>query len=227
MVCELHKKQYCRECNHGFCEHGKHKQFCRECGGSGLCRHGKRKYGCIECGGSSTCTHGVRKSTCRECYGSAFCSHGVQKYQCRKCSPSSFCPHERYKYYCRECNPDEYFTQLIRISIHRVFRTSNLPKNEPCEYYVGCSFADFKTYLVSKMTKDMTIDNVHMDHIKPVTSFNLDDLDELKKCCHYTNIQPLLVRDNIVLGNKWTEENEAFWNKNIIYNPNFLLIYKN
>lgn len=72
----------------------------------------------------------------------------------------------------------------------------------------------------------MTLDNVHLDHIKPVTCFNLDELDELKRCCHYTNIQPLLARDNRELHNKWTDENEAFWERNIIYNPDYLFIYK-
>lgn len=209
MVCILHKKQFCRECNHGYCEHGKQKTHCRECGGSSFCEHGKQKHKCRECGGSAFCEHGKYKQFCRECGGSSICEHGKLKFQ------------------CRECSPEGYFTQVIRCSVHRVFNASNLPKNESYEYYLGCSIADFKTYLVSKMTKEMTIDNVHIDHIKPLTCFNLDDLDELKRCCHYTNLQPLLARDNLALGNKWTDENEAFWNKNIIYNSDFLLIYKN
>lgn len=191
MGCKLHNKRYCRECNYGYCPHGKQKHFCRECRGSGFCEHGKQKY------------------VCRECDGSMFCDHGKQKQT------------------CRECSPEGCLVNVIHMSINRVFYASNLPKDESYEDYLGCSVADFKTYLVSKMTKEMTIDNVHMDHIKPVTCFDLDDLDELKRCCHYTNIQPLLVHDNMALGNKWTKENESFWKKNIIYNPDFLLIYKN
>ena len=37
----------------------------------------------------------------------------------------------------------------------------------------------------------MNFNNIHIDHIKPVSRFNLDDHDEFLKCCHYTNMQPL------------------------------------
>ncbi len=43
----------------------------------------------------------------------------------------------------------------------------------------------------------------HLDHIKPVSKFNLSDPEELKKCCHYANIQPLLGKDNLSKSNKW------------------------
>ena len=75
------------------------------------------------------------------------------------------------------------------------------------------------------MVEGMTIDNIHYDHIKPVSRFNLDDEDELLKCCHFTNLQPLFKTDNLEKNNKWTEADEIFWNENIIYNPDFKDIY--
>jgi len=72
------------------------------------------------------------------------------------------------------------------------------------------------------MKRHLTI----IDHIKPVCKFNLADEEELLKCCHFTNLQPLLVKDNLELNNKWTEENKLYRNEHIIYKPDFIEIYK-
>ena len=61
----------------------------------------------------------------------------------------------------------------------------------------------------------MTWDNIHIDHIKPVSSFNLDDEDEFLNCCNYTNLQPLLAKINLNKSCKWSEKDEIFWNENI------------
>jgi hypothetical protein len=52
----------------------------------------------------------------------------------------------------------------------------------------------FKDYIQSKMIYGMEWDNIHLDHIKPVSKFNLDDETEFLDCCHYTNFQPLLAK---------------------------------
>jgi hypothetical protein len=63
----------------------------------------------------------------------------------------------------------------------------------------------------------MTFDNIHIDHIKPACKFKLENPDELLKCCHYTNLQPLLIVDNLAKGGKWSDDDDLFWNENIIY----------
>jgi len=42
----------------------------------------------------------------------------------------------------------------------------------------------------------------HIDHIVPCTVFDLKNLNEQKKCFHYTNLQPLWAIDNIKKGNR-------------------------
>lgn len=42
----------------------------------------------------------------------------------------------------------------------------------------------------------------HIDHIVPCASFDLSKPEEQKKCFHYTNLQALWWRDNIVKGDK-------------------------
>jgi hypothetical protein len=70
-------------------------------------------------------------------------------------------------------------------------------------------------YIKTKMTPEMTIDNIHFDHIKPVSMFDLNNQEEFMKCCHYTNFQPLIGTVNLGKSNKWSEEDDEFWDENI------------
>ena len=70
---------------------------------------------------------------------------------------------------------------------------------------LGCTIEEFKVYLESKFQPGMTWDNWtkdgwHIDHIKPLASFDLTDRNQLLEACHYTNLQPLWSKDNLSKG---------------------------
>jgi len=72
---------------------------------------------------------------------------------------------------------------------------------------LGCSIQQLKIYLESKFQSGMTWDNWsfegwHIDHIKPLASFDLSDRNQLLQACHYTNLQPLWAKDNLSKGAK-------------------------
>lgn len=70
---------------------------------------------------------------------------------------------------------------------------------------LGCTMSFFKTYLESKFTEGMTWDNHgewHLDHIKPLASFDLTKDSEILKAGHYSNIQPLWAIDNLKKGDR-------------------------
>lgn len=72
---------------------------------------------------------------------------------------------------------------------------------------IGCDKEYFLNYIQSKFTEGMGWDNYglkgwHIDHIIPLSSFNILDENELKRACHYTNLQPLWWGDNLKKGNK-------------------------
>lgn len=70
---------------------------------------------------------------------------------------------------------------------------------------LGCSIDDFKKYIESKFLIGMSWDNYgewHLDHIKPLSKFDLENRDEFLIACHYTNYQPLWAKDNIRKGNR-------------------------
>lgn len=70
---------------------------------------------------------------------------------------------------------------------------------------LGCSIDFLKEYLESKFQDGMTWPNYglwHIDHVRPLSSFDLTDRNQLLEACNYTNLQPLWAEDNIKKGNK-------------------------
>jgi hypothetical protein len=69
---------------------------------------------------------------------------------------------------------------------------------------LGCSIDDLKDRLESKFYANMSWENYgsywHIDHIRPCASFNLQNEEEQKICFHYSNLQPLTAKDNIIKG---------------------------
>lgn len=70
---------------------------------------------------------------------------------------------------------------------------------------LGCTISELKLYLESKFQEGMTWNNWsqdgwHIDHIKPISSFDLTDRKQLLEACHYTNLQPLWAKDNLSKG---------------------------
>jgi hypothetical protein len=234
--CE-HKRQKstCKECGgSGICEHNRQKQYCKECDGISICEHKRVKSTCKECGGSQICKHNKRKAECKECGGSQICKHNKKKTVCIECKGSGICEHNTRKNMCKECNLKLYLVNLQRKHINRCLKLSTIDKTKHSIEYLDCSIEDFikhfekkmeyfNTYLASDTL--MTWDNIHIDHIKPVSKFDLDEEDEFLDCCHYTNLQPLIDVDNMEKSNKWTDENNEYWEQNIKGNENYCEIY--
>ena len=69
---------------------------------------------------------------------------------------------------------------------------------------LGCSVQELMIYLASGFSDGMTWGNYgtlwHIDHVKPLASFDLASGEQVRTACHYTNLQPLLVEDNLRKG---------------------------
>ncbi|RWM89999.1 MAG: hypothetical protein EOR84_22585 [Mesorhizobium sp.] len=74
---------------------------------------------------------------------------------------------------------------------------------------LGCSIPEFKSYIERQFQPGMSWDNWgpdtwHLDHIKPLASFDLTDREQFLQACHYTNYQPLWAADNMKKGARLT-----------------------
>ena len=90
-------------------------------------------------------------------------------------------------------------TCVLRSRLNRAIKCDS--KTGSAVHDLGCSISEFKNYIESKFQPGMTWDNWsrtgwNLDHKNPLSSFNLEDLKQLKKACHYTNLQPLWVHDH-------------------------------
>lgn len=67
---------------------------------------------------------------------------------------------------------------------------------------LGCSIGELKIYLESKFKDGMSWDNYgingwHIDHIFPLSKIDFNNQTEIKKACHFTNLQPLWAKENL------------------------------
>lgn len=71
---------------------------------------------------------------------------------------------------------------------------------------LGCTIPELKFYLEGMFKAGMNWENWgewHIDHIIPLSWFDLSDRNQLLKACHYSNLQPLWAIENLKKNNKF------------------------
>ena len=111
----------------------------------------------------------------------------------------------------RKTNIQFKLSDRLRSRLHHALK-GNI-KNGSAVRDLGCTLEELKIHLENQFEEGMTWDNWkkdgwHIDHIKPLNSFDLTDPVQLKEVCHYTNLQPLWAYDNISKGDKIDWERE-------------------
>jgi hypothetical protein len=88
----------------------------------------------------------------------------------------------------------------------RALLVGNAPKSAATMRLVGCDRDSLKSHLENKFREPMTWENYgsvwHIDHIRPCASFDLTDEKAQQECFHFSNLQPLLARDNLSKGHR-------------------------
>lgn len=214
LYCKLHnkKKSKCKDCGGtDLCKHNREKYDCFECDGKGICEHGSRKRTCIKCDGSQICEHKKHKNRCVDCNGSQICEHKNIRYLCGLCEGKGICEHKINKKVCKICNPIDHMLSLQRRRITYILKDRGMIKNKKTIDYLDCTPEFLYDYITNQLTEEMKLQGYDIDHIKPISKFNLENEEELKKCCHWNNLRPLLSYDNKKKSDKWTENDELEW----------------
>ena len=94
--------------------------------------------------------------------------------------------------------------------MHHALKAQGATKDETTIELFGETKEFVWRHLESQFKEGMTRYNNtpkgwHIDHIIPMSSFNLNDPEERKKCCHYSNLQPLWWWENLSKSDKLLE----------------------
>jgi len=102
--------------------------------------------------------------------------------------------------------------QILRVRLREAIRAK--VKASKAIEYLGCTISELEAHLESQFHPNPrtssermtwinhTKEGWHIDHIKPLASFDLTDPEQLKEACHYTNLQPLWSQANLEKGSK-------------------------
>lgn len=104
-------------------------------------------------------------------------------------------------------NPNYALSHIIRGRINSALKFNYSVKVHKTIKLLGCSIKEARKYIESKFKDGMSWSNHgkktwHIDHIKPLASFDLTNPKEQKKAFHYTNLQPLFWRENLSKGKR-------------------------
>lgn len=88
---------------------------------------------------------------------------------------------------------------LLRNRVNRSLRRGSAVRD------LGCTIAELKLHLERLFQPGMTWENHgskgwHIDHIRPLASFDLMDRRQFLQAVHYTNLQPMWAGDNLRKG---------------------------
>ena len=112
---------------------------------------------------------------------------------------------ESYKEYLkkkRKNDPIYRMMRNIRSMVRRAIKTKRT------EEIIGCTYQELKLHLENQFTEAMSWENYgfngwHIDHIRPLSWFDIANPDEVAKANHYSNLQPLWWEDNLSKGNRF------------------------
>jgi hypothetical protein len=100
--------------------------------------------------------------------------------------------------------------ELLRVRLYTALKVQGIKKNNSTMELVGCSKEELIQHLESQFKDGMcwqnwSLNGWHIDHIRPVSSFDLSDPTQIKECFHFSNLQPLWAIENLQKSNSWEE----------------------
>lgn len=99
-------------------------------------------------------------------------------------------------------SPEYKLERRVRASLIIRLKRHNSQKCTKTWDLIGCTISQLMHHIELQFTPGMTWENHsrdgwHIDHIIPVSHFDMSDQEQQKQCFHYSNLQPLWAADNL------------------------------
>lgn len=115
--------------------------------------------------------------------------------------------YERLKDYMNKYMKEKYHNNInyrIKSICNKRIRDGVRQKSKSTMDYIGCDIEHLKQWFEYQFVEGMTWDNMgriwHIDHVRPCSSFNFDNEDDIYQCYHWSNLQPLFAQANMEKG---------------------------
>ena len=126
----------------------------------------------------------------------------VCKY-CKEVKAKTHFRHNRLK--CKDCerdDPPEKLKRYVRSRIHTCLKGQ---KNKHTHEYLGCTPTEYLKWILDN-TNNFTLENYgpvwHIDHVIPLSKFNVENEQECLIAFNWRNTMPLLAKENLAKNNK-------------------------
>ena len=130
---------------------------------------------------------------------------GLENKQCKYCNEiklKTMFRHNRLK--CRDCERDEPLEKFKRKIRCRIY-LSLKKKNKHTIEYLGCSTDEYLKWMLHN-NNGYNLDNQgiiwHIDHVIPLSHFDLENEDEQMIAFNWRNTMPLSAKENLTKNNK-------------------------
>lgn len=165
---------------------------------------------------TSRCHAKTCSSKCRGIFNVSYKHKPIVKRACENCGTIFDTNTPSKKYCCVKCrNAMRYRRESVNL-LERIRKNLRCRVNEAIRgrtkrpsivVLLGLSMSEFKVYLESKFQSGMTWENYgrggwDVDHIVPLSKFDVSNPEQLKIACYYTNLQPLWHLPNLKKGSK-------------------------
>ena len=136
---------------------------------------------------------------------------GLENKQCKYCNEIKHMEEFRYnRLKCRDCErdePTEKFKRYIRTRIYNCLRNKNKTKHSV--EYLGCSSEEYFKWIFNYNNNCNLVNHGkewHIDHVIPISKFDLDNQQEQLLAFNWRNTMPLSCKENLSKNNKIIKE---------------------
>jgi len=131
---------------------------------------------------------------------------GIENKQCKYCNEIKHKErfrHNRLK--CKDCERDEPIEKFKRYVRTRIYNCLKNNKNKHSVDYLGCSTDEYIKWIFDYDT-GFNLENYgkewHIDHVIPISTFDLTDKKEQMLAFNWRNTMPLNSEENLKKGNR-------------------------